>query len=272
MPIPKSDLKAATLLAGIREANYHAGGIRCLQRFWLQEKYFAELCADVERLCRTERASDVTNPNHITNWTKPRGKVLQFSLLNATGRYDDFSIDHNLSCLGKQFHGGAVYPVLRRFIAALPDTLNFRINVMGAGAELSPHEEHAIFRTQSGSVGARLRFHLPIVTNSGGELMLDGSVYHLTTGTIYFVNHGCVHASRNRGREHRIHLVWDSLLTRNTFECMFGETSLPLPLAAIDESEQSLAPVRTERVGAHIRLPPLVSRDEAESLDWCKIQ
>jgi hypothetical protein len=37
--------------------------------------------------------------------------VTQFSLLNMAGRYDDYSTDHDLSCLGKSFHGHAALPL-----------------------------------------------------------------------------------------------------------------------------------------------------------------
>jgi hypothetical protein len=265
-------VNGSTLLAGIRDGNYHTGGIRCLRLFQLAPAYFAELCADVERLCRVERASDVSDPSHITNWTRPRGNIVQFSLLNATGRYDDFSADHNLSCLGKTFHGAAQYSALAQFVGLFPHTINFRINVMSPGASLSPHEEHAVIRTCTGSIGARVRFHLPIVSNPDAELMLDGWVYHLTPGTVYFINHGCVHSACNRGKDHRIHVVWDMLLTRDAFDFMFGNDAHPPPLLAIIESERTPAPIRMERVGAHLRLPSPVTRDEADRLVWCEVQ
>jgi hypothetical protein len=107
-------VKAKELFAGLRQADYrHDGGIRCLPRLRLTPDYFARLISDVERLCRTEQGSDVTHPGHVTHWTRPRGMVRQFSLLNTTGRYDDYSTDHDLSCLGKSFHGHAAYPSLR---------------------------------------------------------------------------------------------------------------------------------------------------------------
>lgn len=265
-------MNSPALLAGIRDGSYHLGGIRCLRLFQLAPAYFAGLGADVERLCRVERASDVNDPSHITNWTRPRGNVVQFSLLNATGRYDDFSTDHNLSCLGKRFHGAAEYPTLAEFVSLFPHTINFRINVMSPGASLSPHEECAVIRTLTGSIGARVRFHLPIVSNQKAELMLDGWVYHLAPGTVYFINHGCVHSACNRGEYLRIHVVWDMLLTRDAFDFMFGNDAHPLRLLPIAESEQTAAPIRTERVGAHLRLPSPVTRDEADRLTWCEVQ
>jgi len=259
-------MNSAALLSGIRDGNYHVGGIRCLQLLRLEEHYFGELRDEVVRLTQTECGSDVSNPNHITNWTRPRGEIVQFSLFNTSGRYDDFSSDHDLSRIGKRFFGSASYPELARFLSVVPDLVNFRINLMGAGASLSPHEEHAIVRTGGGAVGARVRFHLPMVTDFRAELMLDGYVYLLAPGTIYFINHGCVHSACNGGDHCRIHLVWDLLLTHEAYDVMFGDATWPLPLVRIPEDEQRVTPVRTEQIGAYERIPPTVTRDEADGL------
>src|SRR5947209_3927483 len=109
-------MNGEAILVGIRDAIYHQGGIRCLQLFRADETYFGQLLAEVIRLCRTECGSRVGDPGHVTNWTRPRGEVVQFSLLNASGRYDDFSADHDLSCFGKRFHGSRTYPAVARMI------------------------------------------------------------------------------------------------------------------------------------------------------------
>ena len=257
----------SSLLNGIREGNYHAGGIRCLQLFRLQENYLAELKNEVMRLTQTECASDVTNPRHITNWVRPSGEVTQFSLFNSSGRYDDFSGDHSLSSSGKQFFGAHAYPILARLLASLPDLVNFRINLLGSGAKLSPHEEHSIVRIKSGEVVARVRFHLPIITAPKAELTLDGHVYHLMPGVIYLINHGCVHSAQNGSSNMRIHLVWDMLLSRAAFDVMFGESVLSLPIIRFQEHERQVTPIRMEHIGSYERIPPAITRDEADHLE-----
>jgi hypothetical protein len=257
-------------LVGIRDGNYHAGGFRCLQLLRLNEHCFAELRADVARLCHHEHPSDVRADDHVTNWTRPRGENLQFSLLNSSGRCEDFSDDHDLSCFGKRFHLGDEYPSLRRFIEAFPHAINFRVNVLGPGARLAPHEEHSIIRTRTGLISACVRFHLPIVTNPAAELILGGQVFHLVAGTIYFVNHGCIHSARNSGSQRRIHLVWDLLLTRESYDATFGgglAWSIPT-----EDDDRASSPLRTERMGAYVRLLPPVDREEAEQLDLCEPQ
>lgn len=262
----------AELLAGIRAAAEHRGGIRCLALFRVASAPFATLRAQIEQLCRDERPSQVHEPEHITHWTRPFGDVLQFSLLNRSGRFDDFSTDHDQSCIGKVFHAAA-YPALAGFVASFPHAVNFRINVLGPRSGLSPHEEHVTIRTRSGTVGARVRFHLPIITTPGAELTLDGHVYHLAAGTLYFVNHGCVHAAANRSDEVRIHLTWDLLLTRQAFDAMFGATGLPSEtFTPIGPGEAVPAPIRIERVARYERIAPNVTPAEAATLALCEPQ
>ncbi len=265
-------MNATMVFEGIRDGNFHKGGIRCLQLFDLEASYFSKLRCDVERLCETERPSNVSDAKHVTNWTRPRGTVLQFSLLNRSGRYDDFADDHDMSCLGKTFHGATTYLVLANFVAAFPHMVNCRINMMGPGARLSPHEEQAIIRTRTGSVATRTRFHLPLVTNPLAELTLDEAVYHLPAGKVYFVNHGCVHSAHNRGKQDRIHLVWDMLLTYEAFQLMFSEEPCPGPLSRVSCDEQVPHPLRNEKMGAYLQLPRLVTLDEAKHIEWCDVQ
>jgi hypothetical protein len=257
-------VNAEELLAGIRDANYHHGGIRCLRLLRVHEGALARVRDEVERYRAAEPASDATRPEHVTNWTRPFGRVLQYSLLNRSGRSDDFSSDHDLSCFGKRFHGAADYPELARFVAAFPHAVNFRIHAMEPRSGLSTHEEHTMIRTSLGTVGVRARFHLPVTTNPAAELMLDGDVYHLEVGSVFFVNNGCVHRARNDGEETRTHLVWDQLLTQETLKLMFGEGQLtPLRVERVPPTERALVPLRRERIGHVRRLPPPVAEDEA---------
>jgi hypothetical protein len=261
-------LTEADLLAGIRTAAEHRGGVRCLQLFRMTEPVFARLAGDVEQLCRDERPSEVGLAGHVTYWTRPFGEVLQFSLLNRSGRFDDFTTDHDRSCIGKTFGAAARYPALAAFVASLPHAVNVRINVLGPRSGLSPHEEHVLIRTGA-TIGARVRFHLPITTSSAAELMLDGDIYRLARGTLYFINHGCVHAAANHGDAPRIHLAWDQLLTRDVFDVMFGARGLP---DGERLAEWIPAPVRRERVGAYERIAPDVTRAEAMRLALCEPQ
>lgn len=264
VPVPAYTIDAELLKTAIRDANYHMGGLRCLLLFQLTHDFFAEVKREVERICDAETGSSVSDPGHITHWTGPRGEVRQFSLLNASGRFDDFRTDHDMSCLGKRFHHADRYPSLNRLIRLFPHCVNFRINTLGARSRLSAHEEHSVVLTRSGTVALRLRLHLPVLTNSGAVLTLDGEVYHLEPGSVYFINHGCVHSARNSGESRRVHLVWDMLLTREVFRSVFEQATdnpwVTRPAGGI----QIPAFVKTERMGAYVGLPPLVRREDAD--------
>jgi len=262
----------SAFLDGLRVGDAHEGGIRLMRLWRIEEGFVRHLGDEVIRLAAEEPFSRADDARHVTHWTQPRGVVRQFSLLNGTGRFDDFSSDHDLSCFGKRFWHAERYPALSALIAAFPSAVNFRINGLGPGARLSAHEEQLLFRARAGGVGARLRRHLPIVTSPEAELVLDGDVHHLETGVVHLVNQGCVHTARNAGATERLHLVWDALLTRADFDLMFGPAPLPFPAVRVEAEERIPAPSRTERMGAWVALPRTMSAQDARSLDWCEPQ
>jgi Aspartyl/Asparaginyl beta-hydroxylase len=250
------------LLAGVLEGDEHAGGTRCLRLHEVEPDFLARLGADVDRLISRHRPSDVSDPRHVTNWVRPVGTVEQYSLLNTSGRFDDFSDDHDIFGRRKGFAHARDYPTVAFFMLLFPDAVNFRLNAMGPSSGLSPHEEHVLTYAPDGSVVAKLRFHLPLHTSPEATLVLDDHVFTLDSGVVHFVNHGCVHAATNAGPEHRTHLVWDMLFTRQTFDLMFGAADPPAPLRRVPQNRRSPAPVRKQRQGSVRRLPALVTAQD----------
>jgi hypothetical protein len=264
---------AAELLAAIRAADRHEGGLRFLRLLGVEPAFFATLRGEVERLVADEQPSSVSRPGHVTGWTGPYGDVLQYSLLNRSSRYDDWSSDHDLSCFGKRFRDEERYPALGRLVAELPHLVNARVSVLGPGAGLSPHEEHSVFETAAGTLAVRARLHLPVVTNPHAELTLDGAVHHLRAGVVHFVNHGCVHAAVNAGRQPRIHLIFDELLTAEAFDVLFGAGPPPgSPLEPLAEEARRSVPLREEPVGPARRLDPDVPPSDERVPELCEPQ
>jgi hypothetical protein len=247
------------LLAGVLAADEHAGGIRCLRLHELEPAFLAELQTEADRLASRGQPSDVNDPQHVTHWVLPFGNVVQYSLLNTSGRLDDFSDDHDAFAKGKAFAHAADHRAMAVFLNLFPDAVNCRLNVMAPASGLSPHEEHVLTYAPDGAVVAKLRFHLPLRTNPEATLVLDEQVFTLETGVVHLVNHGCVHAAANRGPEPRTHLVWDMILTRRTFDLMFGDEDSPAPLRRIPQDRRTPMPVRSQRLGAVRRLPPPVA-------------
>ena len=262
----KPDEFITEMLAG----DQHRGGIRCQPLFEIAGETFKTLCREVRQYQSQHRPSRVNEAHHITHWVDCNGPVAQYSLLNGSGRSDDFSNDHNLSCRGKWFFDADRFPTLGRLINDWPDPINFRLNLLAPGAALSPHEEHLPFRTRNGATGLRLRFHLPIETRQGAELLLDGWAYRLEAGIVYLVNQGCVHAAFNHSDENRLHLVWDSLLTEKVFNFLFAEQP-PTPYLILNR-QRSQQPLRQQNTGAYRRLPPTLSVEEAMTATLCDPQ
>jgi Aspartyl/Asparaginyl beta-hydroxylase len=263
----------AEIANGIRDADYNQSGIRCLQLFQLDIQFFEKLREEVLELCYRNEPSDVTQRGHITKWAKPYGEALQFSLLNKSGFYNDTSTDHNQSCLGKRFHQRQKYPNLVRFIEFFPHCVNFRLNVMGAQSGLSPHKEHVTVRMRSGKVGIKARFHLPVITNSLAEVMLDGYIYHLRERIVYLFNNGCIHSAKNEGSSARLHLVWDMLLTREALDLMFGDEAVThFPMRRIQGVGRKVTRRRYERVGSYESIPRVVDESEARTISLFIVQ
>jgi hypothetical protein len=251
------------VLRGISAGNYHRGGVRCLRLFDVTPAAVASLRDDVRLLRSRHRPSRADGEDHVTGWVGAQGRVEQYSLVTASGRYDDFSRDHDLSCFGKRFRAHAAHPGLGALLDSLPHLVNARIAVLSPGAELPPHEEHSVIRSRSGGIGVRARFHLPLVTNPDATLLLDGERFHLAAGGVFLVNHGCVHAARNTGRAERIHLMWDQLLTSEALEIMFGAGPPPAGLTRTSPQERSVTPVGREVTSSWRKLAGEVPETEA---------
>jgi len=185
-------------------AAQHRGGIKMRPCLAVDPSWFAAIREDVRTLLTGRPPSDVSLQSHPTHWTNPYGNVTQHSLLNSSGRTEDTSSDHDLRTEGKAFSAPECQALMRLQAAFAGSALNFRLNGLMAHSGLSPHEENVVHGDQ-----LRLRFHLPVFTNSQARVMLDGEQLHLQPGYIYFFNNGCVHSAGNQGDEARYHIVWD---------------------------------------------------------------
>jgi hypothetical protein len=218
-------MRDSEVLSGVAKGDFHRrGGMKCERLFTLEDDFFSKLRSEIANLVTSNVPSEVAEEDHVTNWTKPYGRAIQFSLLNGSGQFDDTSADHTKTVFGKSFHHADKYPTLGEFIKFFPHAINMRLNGMSPSGGLSPHEEHIGWR-EGRKYFFRSRFHLPIDTNPDAVVLLDGDYFHLDVGSIYFFNNGCVHSAANRGNTQRYHLVWDMLLTEETIDLMFGDSS-----------------------------------------------
>ncbi len=74
---------------------------------------------------------------------------------------------------------------------------------MPAGARIEPH------RDGGGSNRTTHKVHVPLKTNSETMFFVDGTKRHLKVGQAYEVNNIVSHGAVNRGKDERIHLIFE---------------------------------------------------------------
>lgn len=82
--------------------------------------------------------------------------------------------------------------------------LTARILRLGIGAEIKPHRDHEL-----GYEDGNFRIHIPIVTNSDVQFILDGTQLTMLPGECWYTNVNYIHSVKNSGQADRFHLVID---------------------------------------------------------------
>ena len=72
-----------------------------------------------------------------------------------------------------------------------------------------------------------LRLHIPIVTNPEVIFLVNRKPYHMEEGRLYSIDVSMLHAVSNKGTLHRVHLVFDVVMTPEVKEKM--KAALPPP-------------------------------------------
>lgn len=199
------------------------------------------LGGDAERMIRDEKPSEVSGEGHATHWVGVRGRVSQFQLVNETGKFEDTDSNYipamwdeqpqlldavtGAMTKPKKFHHAKAYPHIAGFLRSRKNLVNARLNVIWPGSSLAPHAENVILKMPDRSPRLKLRFHLPLLTNTKARVMVGWRTSYLEPGTIYFVHNGRPHAAWNDGDEPRAHLVWDEILWMETRKLL--DTSWP---------------------------------------------
>lgn len=250
------------VLKELLRANHQQPGLKTLKLFRLDPRFFARLKAETLALAASNTPSRADYAGHVSHWSRPFGTVVQYSLLNRSGRCDDTLDDHKPELRGKEFRRAGEYPAIAEFIGAFPDAYNMRVWGMGPASGLSKHKEHLYLKVGLGSYMLRARFHLPVQTSERAEMYLDGDYVRFEEGCVYLFNNGCVHTATNGGDAFRYHFVWDMLLTERATAQMFGAGDPPPAWLERLEGDDRVVPVvRTEEIGEYaVQHPPLVYR------------
>jgi quercetin dioxygenase-like cupin family protein len=111
---------------------------------------------------------------------------------------------HQLASVATQYHQGplslAVEAIYQHTQGRPARAMLVRLRPSGV---IEPHTDEGTYAE------ATTCFHLPIVTNPGAWMEVDGNRYHLTAGTVFAVDKHALHSAGNDGDEATISLVVD---------------------------------------------------------------
>lgn len=93
-----------------------------------------------------------------------------------------------------------------------------RLLQLAVGAVIKPHSDHCL-----GYEDGSFRLHIPIITNSEVEFILDGNRLIMNEGECWYIDANFTHSVANRGTEDRIHLVIDGVRNDWTDDLFFKE-------------------------------------------------
>ncbi|KIA99428.1 MULTISPECIES: aspartyl/asparaginyl beta-hydroxylase domain-containing protein [unclassified Flavobacterium] len=93
-----------------------------------------------------------------------------------------------------------------------------RLLQLAAGAEIKPHSDNCL-----GYEDDSFRLHIPIITNSQVEFILDGTRLIMNEGECWYIDANFIHSVANRGTENRIHLVIDGIRNEWTDAMFYKE-------------------------------------------------
>ncbi len=273
-PLDKFLSPSELLIRNLVDVNYQKTvNPKVYELFKTEETFFKNLYNEVIEIVEKFNPSIVTNKKHLSNWSSPEGIITQYSLLNESGKFDDYSSDHNRSINKKIFSQEASYPNLKALIKSMPHATNFRINILYPKSCFTQHREDLCFIHKITKKPAlRVRFHLPIFTNNHSKMLLNGDLYHFEAGKIYFFHNGAIHDGINQDDSlPRIHLLWDMLLTEDTYKRMF-ERSIDIPFLKKSKNIKLEAIDSIEIDPNYKKVPHKIPYQEALKITFCPVQ
>jgi hypothetical protein len=119
-----------------------------------------------------------------------------------------------------------------------------RLLQLAVGAEIKPHSDHCL-----GYEDGSFRLHIPIITNSDVEFVLDGTRLIMNEGECWYIDANFIHSVANRGTQDRIHLVIDGVRNEWTDAMFYKEASedqfvKPAPVMSEDQKKLMIAELR----------------------------
>lgn len=123
-----------------------------------------------------------------------------------------------------------------------------RLLQLAVGAEVKPHSDNCL-----GYEDGCFRLHIPIITNSEVEFILDGKRLIMNEGECWYIDANFTHSVANRGTEDRIHLVIDGLRNEWSDDLFFKEaepSQFIKPVPVMSEEQQKLMIAELQRMNS----------------------
>lgn len=119
-----------------------------------------------------------------------------------------------------------------------------RLLQLAVGAEIKPHSDHCL-----GYEDGSFRLHIPIITNSDVEFVLDGTRLIMNEGECWYIDANFIHSVANRGSRDRIHLVIDGIRNNWTDAMFYSEAKQeefikPAPVITDEQKKLMIAELR----------------------------
>lgn len=119
-----------------------------------------------------------------------------------------------------------------------------RLLKLAVGAEIKPHSDHCL-----GYEDGSFRLHIPIITNSDVEFILDDTRLVMNEGECWYIDANFIHSVANRGSQDRIHLVIDGIRNNWTDAMFYKEAQQeafvkPAPVITDEQKKLMIAELR----------------------------
>jgi quercetin dioxygenase-like cupin family protein len=190
------------------------------------------LKSDLQKIIKSNWVDHYNQNDYVGKWTS-------IALMSSDGKSDNiYAFDANST----EIKNTEILESCLYFKEIL-DEFQFkktavRLLSLAAGAEIKPHSDHCL-----GYEDGYFRLHIPIITNSEVEFILDNQRLQMNEGECWYINANFTHAVANRGTEDRIHLVIDGIRNDWSDELFFKEATknqFEKPKVKLDERTKAL--------------------------------
>lgn len=194
-----------------------------------------KLKTDVQKIINENWTAHYNTKDYTGKWTS-------IALMSESGKSDQIYASPNATekLVPTEILNSCAYfkEILDSFLF---EKTAVRLLQLAVGAEVKPHSDNCL-----GYEDGCFRLHIPIITNSEVEFILDGKRLIMNEGECWYIDANFTHSVANRGTEDRIHLVIDGLRNEWTDALFFKQADpeqfiKPVPVLSEEQKQQMIA-------------------------------